>query len=363
MEKSHEQLNDFPKEQVRSAIQQGIAQAKAQISNKMNGTPSYPIKSRKRKILLYAVGSIAAIFAILVGSSHYSPALAGSLSKIPIIGSVFGDSNLIGLQQAHKKGLTSIIGETQTINGISVTLDEILYDQNKITIGLKIESEKELGEGFYFGNSVDFTINGKYPSGGSGGYKEVIQSSTTRTAIQNIKVTDDMPNAFELGLTLHGKNGETWYFSNPIKQITAIRKIPISHSEKVDGIDLTVTELTLSETGVSISFQSSEEGTEFELSRASYIEFLMVDQDGNEITSHSGGVTGKKLKNRLVFKSDKQFDPIDSKVTELTITPYLELPTDGGGVEYNEDGKPMELEFKGGSLQPVEFQSFKVKIQ
>ena len=53
----------------------------------------------------------------------------------------------------------------------------------------------------------------------------------------------------------------------------------------VDGISLTVTELSISETGVSISYESSEEGTDFELSRAGDIEFLMVDQDGNEIPS------------------------------------------------------------------------------
>lgn len=360
MRKSHDQLDQFPKEEVRSAIQQGIAQAEAQISKQKNWTRNNKIKSGKRKVL-YVLSSVAAVFVILLVSSYYSPALASSLSKIPIIGSVFGDSDLIGLRQAHEKGLTSEIGETQTINGISVTLNEILYDQSNITIGYIIESEKELGE-YYFGAGADFTINGELPDGSSGGYKEDVQSASTRTAIQDINVTEDMPDAFELGLILHGENGETWYFSTPIEQITDISKISIQHSQNVDGIDLTVTELSISDTGVSISYESSEEGTDFELSRAGDIEFLMVDQDGNEIKSYSGGVTGKKLKNRLVFKSNKLFDPIDTNVTELTITPYLSLPTDGGGVEFDENGESRELEFKGGSLQSVDFESFKVKI-
>lgn len=361
MEKSHNQLNDFPKEQVRSAIQKGIVQAEAQINNKMNASShSHKNKNVKRKIL-YALCSVAAVFGILIGSSYFSPALASRLSQIPIIGSVFGDSNLIGLQQAQQKGLTSEIGETQTINGISVTLDEILYDQNNITIGYIIESQKELGES-YFGAGMDFTINGDLPNGSSGGYREDIQSPTIRTAIQDITLTEDMPNAFELGLSLHGENGETWYFSTPIKQITDITKIPIQYSENVDGIDLTVTELSLSESGISISYESSEEGTDFELSRAGDIEFLMVDQDGNEIISHSGGVTGERLINSMVFTSNKKFDPIGSGVNELTITPYLALPTDGGGAEMDENGESRELKFKGDSLQSVEFESFIVKI-
>lgn len=361
MKKSHDQLEEFPKEQVRSAIHAGIVQAEEQRNSKTtkNSTHIHRINNWKRK-LLYALCSVAIVI-ILVGSPYYSPALASSLSQIPIIGSVFGNSNLIGLKQAQKNDLTSEIGETQTINGISVTLDEILYNQNNITIGLIIESEKELGES-YFGVGLDFMINGEIPDGSSGGYKEDILSATSRTAIQTITVTEDMPNAFELGLILDGCNGEKWYFSTPIKKITNINKIPIQHSQKVDGIDLTVTELSLSETGVSITYKSSEEGTDFELSRAGDIEFLMVDQDGNEITSHSGGVTGEKSKNRLVFKSNKQFNPIDLNVTELTITPYLALPTDGGGIEYDEDGKSKEMEFNGDTLGPVEFESFKVKI-
>lgn len=360
MKRLHNQSCDFPKKQVRSAIQAGIFQAEKQINNKMNSRQSYRIKNPKRRILS-AVCSVAAVFGILFGAAHYSPALASNLSQIPIIGSVFGDSNLIGLQQAQKNGLTSEIGETQTINGISVTLDEILYDQNNITIGYIIESEKELGE-YYFGSGMNFTINGKLPDGSSGGYRENIISPTMRTVIQDITLSEDMPNAFDLGLILNGENGETWYFSTPIKQISDIVKIPIQHSENVDGIDLTVTELSLSETGVSISYKSSEKATDFELGRAGDIEFHMVDQDGNEIESHSGGVSGERLKDRIVFTSDKKFDPIDSEVKELTITPYLALPTDGGGVEFDEKGETRELEFKGDSLQPVEFKSFKVKI-
>ena len=70
----------------------------------------------------------------------------------------------------------------------------------------------------------------------------------------------------------------------------------------------------------------------------------------------------KELKDKIVFNSRKQFDPLDSNVTELTITPYLVIPSDGGGVEIDENGKEKEVEFKRDSIRPVEFDSFKVKI-
>ncbi|MDV2685613.1 DUF4179 domain-containing protein [Alkalihalophilus lindianensis] len=355
MKKSHDPHEEFPQGQVRSAIRSGIVQAKEQLD-----TPRFRMTNGKSKII-YALCSVAAIFGILVGSSYYSPALASSLSQIPIIGSVFGNSNFIGLQQAQKNGLTNEIGETQTINGISVTLDEILYDQNNITIGLFIESVKELDK-FYFGAGMDFTMNGKNPAGATGSYGEEILSQTTRTAIQEINVSQEMPDKFELGLMLHGENGETWYFSTPVEKISDIHNIPLQHSQTVDGLTLTVTEMSLSQTGMSMAYESSEEEADFELSRGGNIEFLVVDQDGNEITGRSGGATGERVKDRIEFKSSKQFDPIDFNVTELTITPYLVIPTHGGGVEIDENGEEKELEFKGDSIQPVEFNSFKVKI-
>jgi len=360
MNEQHEQLNSFPREEIRSAIHLGITQAEKQMNEKTNRTPIKKISIRKRKIL-YAMCSVLTAFGILVVSSYYSPALASSLSQLPIIGSIFGNSDLNGLRQAHKKGLIREIGETQTVNGISVTLNEILYDQNNITIGLFIESNKELEE-YYFGAGMDFTINGKSPAGATGSYGEENLSTTTRTAIQEINVTEDMPKKFELGLTLHGKNGETWYFSTPVKKIDSIQKFPTPQAQTVEGLKLTITEISLSDTGLSIAYESSEKETDFDLSRGGLIDFLVVDQNGNKITGHSGGASGELVKDKIVFKSNKQFDPLDSNVTELTITPYLVIPSGGGGVEIDENGKEKELEYKEPSIQPLKFDSFKVKI-
>lgn len=343
MKNSYEKSHEFPEEQVRAAIQLGIAHGEAEKKQSKKNK-----KNCKKRTFIYALGSIAAAFIILIGFSHQSPALASSLSKIPIIGSVFGDSDLIGLQQAQKKGLTSQIGETKTINGISVTLDEVLYDQNNIMIALKMESEKELGE-HYFDAVMDFTIDGKRPNGSSGSYEEEVLSPTSRTAIETISVTDEMPSEFDLGLLLQGQNGENWYFSAPIKQADDIKEILIHHEETVDGIHLNVEKFSYGASGANISFKSSEDATlaDDDRDRASFIEFKMKDQNGNEIKSHSGGVSGERVKDKMNYTSNKQFDPIDPNITELTITPYLSLPTGGGGVEIDENGEEKELGIKG----------------
>lgn len=349
----------FPEEEVRLAIHKGIAEAEGKLKDRENIKHGFKINNAKRK-LGYVLCSAIVVFGILFVSSFYSPTLASNLSQLPIIGSIFGNSDLIGLRQAHEKGLTSEIGETQTVDGISVTLDEILYDQNDITIGLYIESENKLDD-FYFGAGMDFTIDGKLPTASTGSYGEEILSDTTRTAIQEINITEEMPEEFELGLTLHGQNGEKFYFSTPVKKIES-DKVLVNHSQTVDGLTLIVPEISISESGIGIAYESLEEETDFDLSRGGNIDFFVVDQDGNEITGHSGGASGELVKDKIFFKSIKQFDPLDSDVSELTITPILEIPSAGGGVEIGEDGTEKELEFKGNQMKPIEFESFKVKI-
>lgn len=197
---------------------------------------------------------------------------------------------------------------------------------------------------------MDFMINEKYPASASGSYGEDITSKTARIAIQIINVTEELLEKFELNLILYGKSGETWNFSTPIQKIANITKIAVNHSQVIDGVEFKVPELSISETCISITYTSSENETDFELSRGGNIEFLAVDQDGNEVTSYSGGATGARVKDKIVFKSNKHFDPIDSTVTVLTITPYLVIPTSGDGIQVGADGKKIELEYRGDLL-------------
>ncbi|MFH0070727.1 DUF4179 domain-containing protein [Peribacillus sp. NPDC056705] len=351
---------EFPRDEVWTAISRGIQLAEDQIN--LNKESLQEKRKSKRKPLVYTAAAAVVAFGILVGSSYISPALANGLSRLPIIGSVFSDSGILGLKQASDKGLTSAIGETQTVNGISVTLDEVLYDQTNITVGFTVESEEELSDD-YFGAGMDFTINGEQPPNGfSGGYHEKVVSPTVRTGIVDFAVTEEMPEEFELGLVLRGENGEKWMFSTPIEVISELVRVPVNHKQQAEGIKLTVSELVLSPSGVGLSYEASEKGNLNDELGASYIDFRMTDENGKEITSHSGPVTGKRHKGIMVFNGQNKFDPVSEGVKELTITPYLALPTDGGGVEFDENGESIELEFKGDSLQPVEFESFKVKI-
>ncbi|MGE7110117.1 DUF4179 domain-containing protein [Lysinibacillus sp. NPDC047702] len=355
-------LPAFPRDEVRAAITKGIQQAEEQTN--MRQTPLQINRKSKRKPLLY-VASAAAAFSIMVGSAAYvSPTFANTLSKLPIVGSVFSDSGVLGLKQASELGLTSTIGEKHTINGISVTVDEVLYDESRITVGMTIESEQELNE-LYFGAGMDFTINGEQPIIGGGSYSEKIISPTTRTAIStfDVKQIDNMPDSFEMGLTLEGEKGEKWKFTTPIKKITDIVYVPVNHQEIVDNIQLEVSKMSISPTGIALDYQAIEKGTiDNPQVSSAFMEFHITDENGKEVTSYSGAGKGQFEDDKWKFSSTKNFDPISIDVQKLIVTPYLSLPTGGGGVQMNEDGTETEIPFDGSSLKEVKFQSFTIEV-
>ncbi|KOS60297.1 DUF4179 domain-containing protein [Lysinibacillus agricola] len=353
-------LPEFPRDEVRAAITKGIQQAEEQTN--MTQTPVQMKRKSKRKPLLY-VASAAAAFSIMIGSVAYvSPTFASTLSQLPIVGSVFSNSGLPGLKQASEQGLTSTVGEKHTINGISVTVDEILYDESNITVGLTIDSEKELSEN-YFGAGPNFTINGKNPKVSSGGYGEKDLNSTVRTGIARFEVKEDMPDSFEMGLTLEGKEGEKWEFIVPVKKITNTIYVPVSHQQQAEGIQLDVSKISFSPSGIALDYKATEKGTiDNPQVGASFIEFRITDEHGKEITSHSGGTEGHFDNGVWKFSSTKSFDPISDVVQKLTISPYLSLPSGGGGVQMDKDGTETEIPFDKSSLKEVKFQPFTVEV-
>ncbi len=353
-------LPEFPRDEVRAAIANGIKQAEEQTN--MSQTPVQIKRKSKRKPLLY-VASAAAAFSIMIGSAAYvSPTFASTLSQLPIVGSVFSNSGYLGLKQASEQGLTSTIGEKHTINGISVTIDEVLYDASNITVGLTIDSEKKLSD-YYLGAGPNFTINGKNPKVSSGGYGEKVVSPTVRTGIARFDVKEDMPDSFEMGLTLEGKEGEKWEFSVPVKKITNTIDVPVNHQQQAEGIQLDVSKISLSPSGIALDYTATEKGTiDNSQIGASFIEFHITDQNGKEITSHSGGGEGHFDNGVWNFSSTKSFDPISDVVQKLTITPYLMLPSGGGGVQIDKDGAETKIPFNKSSLKEVKFQPFTVEV-
>ncbi|MGN7286669.1 DUF4179 domain-containing protein [Shouchella rhizosphaerae] len=332
------------KQEVEHAIRQGILKAEK-------------AKKASWKPWAYSFGASAAAIALLIGSAYFSPALANSLSQIPVIGSVFSVSEDERLKQASEQGLTKGLDETQTIHGVAVTLEELLYDQTRISLGFTVKSDEALTE-----KDSDFTIqpviNGK-PSSGFSAREEIQQiSAIEQKHIYEIEAEEVDSDSFEFGLILENGNGDTYYFSETVDQLDS-NQIAVHASQQSEGIELDVESLSLSQTSTSLTYSASQEGDSTDLSLPIYdLEFELVDQDGNTIPSYSGDISGDFVDGVWTVQGTKMFDPLSPSVKKVVVTPVLITPDRIG-----ETGEHME-EHEEVAIEPynITFEPFEIEI-
>ncbi|MCR8643293.1 DUF4179 domain-containing protein [Paenibacillus sp. N1-5-1-14] len=309
----------------------------------------------KRRKLWVGVGAAAMAVVVLLGSTAVSPVMASMVSRIPLVGSIFSEFGDLGLQRASQQGLTYAVGEPQQVDGTSITVDEVFYDGTRLSIGYSVQSDQPIEE-LYLRPSL--LVNGK-SSGFGGGQKDIPITSTSRTSILDINMNQTFPEQFELGLSLETESGKSWNFTIPVQAQSNVKLIPVDEKQQAGDINLHVVSLKMGQAGALLNF-SAVSGDKNHL--ASYLEFKVVDESGREITSHSGGSEGKAVKGKEYVTGSRLFDPIDSSVKTLTITPYFMLPTNGGGVAMDKDGKETVLEFTPPKADGIAFKSFTITL-
>ncbi|MCG3087446.1 DUF4179 domain-containing protein [Sporosarcina cyprini] len=328
---------------ITKAVQEGVQKRK-----RLNGNK-----------LLLSVGAIAATLALLIGSATVSPVMANIVSQIPVLGSIFSESGDPGLKRVSELGLTQVVGESKTVRGNTITIDEVFFDGTRLTVGYSLTSEEPLGE-FYLDQGIDFTIDGKkFSFGGNGGETEI--TPTYRRGIYNIEPSGiDVPEEFKLGLSFEGKGGERWKFFIPVKTQTGAEFVTIDETQQAGGVGLNISTLEISPVGLRLTYNTVAEENEF--FSGAYIKFKAVDSSGNELTiSSEGGGHSKNENGKIYAKGNSLFEPIDESVTKLTITPYLDLSSVGGGVEFDGAGNETSIDFEP-NKEEIKFDSFTVTL-
>ena len=318
-------------------------------------------EKRKKSIrnkMLYIVGTVAVTFILLAGSATVSPVMANIASKIPIIGTVFSESGDRGLEQVNEQGLTNVLGTSKSLGQTSITLDEVFYDETRLSIGFSMTSDEPMGD-FYLAAGPDITIDGKAFSNASS-YKETEISPMQRTGIINIESYDDLPETFSLGVTFIGEDGKQWDFTTPVSKKSTVQSVAINHTQDVEGIELTVSNLKVSPAGLQFSFSANSE--KLNLIPNAYLDFKVVDDKGNELVSHSGASKMQKIEGKEFYTGDRLIDPIKDNVKKLTVIPYITFSQVVTSVEVDTDGNESGPETKTFDGTDIEFESFTVTL-
>ncbi|MGD8188743.1 DUF4179 domain-containing protein [Brevibacillus ginsengisoli] len=310
----------------------------------------------KRKKILYGTGAAVVAFGLFLSSAAVSPAMASIVSKIPVVGSIFSQFGDVGLKEVSKQGLTTVVGQPQVVGGTALTIDEVFCDGTRFSIGYSIKADKAVGE-LYLNPTL--SINGE-TIGFAGSSKEDQITPTYRTGILEVTPPANLPKDFQLGLTFQAENGNKWNFNLPVKLNNDVKLVPIDYKRQGEAFDLTVSDLKVGPAGILLNFNTVSKDTDY---NSSYLEFKAVDAaTGKEIGSHSGGRSGQIIDGKAYLTGSFRFDPVDKQVKKLKITPYMSFPTNGGGVEFDQNGKEKEIKFKPVQGKEIKFDSFTVTL-
>lgn len=312
-------------------------------------------KKSWRSKLVYSTSAAVVAFGLLVGSATVSPVMADFVSKIPIIGSIFSESDDVGLAQVSDLGFTHIVKESQTVGDKTLTVDEVFYDGTRFTLSYSFESETPV-EQDYLG--YWFSLDGENLPGSIGeDYLEL--TPTHRTAIAEIypvTVGEEFPEKFQLGLHFDGKNGEKWDFTIPIAKKNNTQFIPVEYTDKIEGVIVSVSGLEVGPGGILIKAKSE---TKKYKHLESLLDFKVKDSLGNELltrTLHGTSNTWNRLNYDIVF------DPASSEATELIITPYINIPKQGEWFENDIMGNESEVDVSQYQDIDFTFESFTVEL-
>ena len=314
-------LEDFEEMEV-SEIEK--AKVKKELMNKIQ-TP----KQNKWKKWVTAVSVVLG----LMTSALFGLSFSANAEEIPILGNIFKYFNNNGLYEDYKENANFINEEVES-NGIKVTVDDAVYDGEKLIVMYTIETDKFLGDTLHI-NSIPLIENE-----GTGNNEifriadnEYLGKATTLTEEEHTKINVDWRfNSILSDLTSGERIEGDWKFNFQLNKANiAVQKI--NQSKEKDGVSIIIESLTITPTSFEIDYNQ-------DISIEVIKEWGLVDVDievkdnlGNSYVSKYHRGTGIQEKQQW----NKAFETLDPDASKLIITPIVRL-SDYDGIEYGEDG-------------------------
>ncbi|MBM7702805.1 DUF4179 domain-containing protein [Metabacillus iocasae] len=202
-------------------------------------------KKKKRSVKRWVSSTVAAglLLTSMLGAGFLSPALAQTLTKVPVIGSIYLELYDIAGKEIEQKQLANSIEEEDTKNGITMKVKEAVYDGNRLVVtveytgsdGLLIGEKGEIHQGLRY-----ITINGNEPELAIGGASS--DSVDEHTVIESHQYTMEQLDQFgdKIDIAVRGENifGQkgTWEVAFPLEK-RSDQRVVVQPNERVETKD------------------------------------------------------------------------------------------------------------------------------
>ncbi|EPD53301.1 hypothetical protein HMPREF1210_01032 [Paenisporosarcina sp. HGH0030] len=269
-------------------------------------------KVAPKKVMMLLLSSAAA-FGLIIGSGFISPTMASVLAKVPILYSIFTSVGDKGLQVAINDKNAMSLNETLTSNGVSLTIQDVLYDGSRLAFSFVQDKAEEI-------YPLHIEVNGEVINFSENMTGEYLPNGQYSGLIQ-VHPTKPLPNEFDLSVAIHqiGKTEGDWHFETHVKK-TNNNSINLTTGQKTELDGLSYEVKKFESTNSAVSLHILYKGTVEEImNEHQVLQLHLLDQDGTVIPMINSSGSGDAESMLLEYV----FEPISEKVTDLTISPFF----------------------------------------
>ena len=297
--------------------------------------------ARKRRLWGIPVGSLAACFALFVGLVNAFPTFAAACEDVPVLGALaeavrFSPS----LSAAVEHDYVQPVGQSQTKNGITATVESIIVDQKQVNIFFTLE-----GEGYK-------TLSAEMPRFSPAQQCSILGSDFQQKPGTLLNFTldyvdQDVPDGFTMTFSVTGQRAgeqqetpaapdraiedemlapstepeaeilaEFTFDLTFDPQFTAQGEVlAVNRTFTLDGQTFTLTEAEIYPTHLRINVEGAEDNTAW----LKGLEFYLENEDGERFDAVSGGVTASGDTDSPAMVSYRLESPWFSNSDHLTV--------------------------------------------
>jgi hypothetical protein len=234
------------------------------IENERQGSP----KKQNLKRNIYYFMASAAVLTLTAVSGYTSPSMADVLSRVPLVGAIYENASAdFGLKEAQKKGLTQGFQQTVSDKDIDMTIRDVYYDGQMLSIGFRLVNKGKVSWGEDVrGVHLDFDAKG-YRLGQQNASTMLEKVSANEYDGLILLEADRFKEEFVLQLKVNEINTQkgSWDFDIPVTSEFLTGSIhtfaPNFHTRGI-GADISIKELTFTPSGIRLIAETiSEKGT------------------------------------------------------------------------------------------------------
>ncbi|NQX49605.1 DUF4179 domain-containing protein [Paenibacillus tritici] len=309
-----------------------------------------PRLTRTGRVLRKSTGIAAAVlllFLLITSTEWISPTLAASIKQIPGMDSIFRLAGDLGLRNAGEQGLAAVPELSDTHDGLTLTVPEVLYDGIRVSLGIERHTGVEKfrqGDISDLMTDIKLSINGEdinsygpLGSGGGGSFGPfILRGKDTDSRI--IQFTDlqnqggrAFPDAFELTLTV-GVQGirEPFVMKLPVVKKTYHNIIAEPIIRSSSGMTFSLETLELTPITTRITTRVENPADQPVQSGKDYLGYDLVDDQGNVLREINGG-TGWNAAGGNIMVAAALFEPLEHQSSHITVKPFRTLSIDQEG--------------------------------